>query len=409
MSTPSNTENFTFTPGTPTLGHIVDDGYTQAIQAAQQGGDPTQQWFDCQNQTSDFWGWMADPGADQFAPGQDPDGNQILMAQNYGVQMRQGAFYRGDDAAAAGGTAGDSPPQVGLATIDTYNTTNDVSKTITYVMSAAGIVPSAALTKALFGDLIQPTLKNCATFVRKMSQTFQQEAQAETPNVDPLADVQEPMQEAEEEAEEATGEIVEQGVEYLSVSWSSVALECAGLGAVAVLPLIFGAIGHNMLCHVEIHNLTDIDFTWNLDDQVHGKASVLPQDETARQIPKMDYAVDHWGDRSTVQCAYFATFGFINSYDLGDIGVVLSLTPSDGSPEAKLVAAVPYAGDNTIWVGQSDDDPATIYAENSVPNGLLQTACSFDTYSVSWAITKLSGTTGGAYYYGLMGVINPPQ
>ena len=124
------------------------------------------------------------------------------------------------------------------------------------------------------------------------------------------------------------GDITEEGVEYLAIDRGNVVAETGGLGAVAVVPLIVDFVAHQMICTVEVHNLTDIDFTWDVLDQVHGEASVMPKDQSDRTIPKTDHNVDHWGDRTTVQCAYFAGFAFINSTDLSAIGVVLGLTPS---------------------------------------------------------------------------------
>ena len=132
-------------------------------------------------------------------------------------------------------------------------------------------------------------------------------------------------------------------------------------------------LGHDMVNSVVINNLTDQDFEWTILGQEWGKASVLPAAVGGSNvIPKMHHNTDSWGDKTTVKVAYEARFQFINSNDLGSIGYVLGLQPKGGGTQAKLVASVPWAGDNTIWVGQSNDSPDAIYSQHSNPDGRTQ-------------------------------------
>ena len=55
----------------------------------------------------------------------------------------------------------------------------------------------------------------------------------------------------------------------------------------------------------------------------------MPDPKTNNKIPKMDYNTDAWKDKTTVKVSYEASMQFINSTDLGDIGLVLALTPAD--------------------------------------------------------------------------------
>ncbi|QKW48264.1 hypothetical protein [Streptomyces buecherae] len=409
--TDENTVQFVLKQVTKGLGHIVDDDYLNALDSASEGGEPLEEWFDSTNQTADFWNWMYYNQDDAWAPGVDPDGNPIQMASNGNLDMRNGVFSRDLPDELDGLTDADinrdDPPIAGIATIQTRNTTSQVSQTLTLSLGIAGLPPSLTLTKALFADLIKPAYKNCRTYFNKSTKEFKEASEVESPDIDPQELAEGPAADASAEAEELGGEIAEQGAEYLAIEWGSVVGEVAGIGVITALPLIFEFIGEKLLNTVSIHNLTDIDFTWDLLLQKHGETTVMPKDQVYRKLPKMDYNTDSWGDHTTVKVAYDAEFQFINSSDLGSIGYVLSLTPSDGSPEAKAVVSIPWAGKNTIWVGQSGDDADTIYKDHSTPDDRLSVTADFGTYTVTWAITALEGTQGGQYFYGVHGTIRP--
>ena len=127
---PTKTLTLALTPITAgaTPPNLQTDAFATVIAAAQQGGDATQAYFDGMNQTADYWGWVADnvgQGENVWADGVDPAGNPIQMSSNGNLAVRMGSFYRepptGDGHVAA--QAGDPPPVVGIATIQTHNTT----------------------------------------------------------------------------------------------------------------------------------------------------------------------------------------------------------------------------------------------------------------------------------------------
>lgn len=413
MPDPAKTVNIQLTPITQGFPHIHDDKYTSALAKAKEGGDSTQQWFDAQNQTSDFWAWLAEhtgPDDNPFAPAIDPQGNPIQIASNGNVDMRNGAFYRDHPSAQALAVAanGDPAPIVGIGTIQTHNTTNEISRTISFGLGLLGIPPSIYLSKKFFADLLSPVYKNFKTWATKMADKFKKASQVESPEIDPQAEDEAPISDATSSAEDLGGELAAQGAEYLAVDWGSVALECAGVAAVAAIPLLVSYLGHKMVNSVEIHNLTDIDFNWSVLAQVHGQASVMPKEDKDKIIPRMNYNTDSWGDKTTVKVAYSADFQFINVTDYTPIGYVLGLTPSDGGTQAKAVASIPWAGDNVLWVGQSNDSPEAVYQEHTmVPDGKLSVTASFGNYKLTWSVNKLRGETDGAYFYGILGVIEP--
>lgn len=408
MADPDKTLSVTLVPITQGTPNIYDEHLQAAIDAAKAGGDATQGYFDAANQTASYWNWFSQTqgsNEDPWAPGTDPQGNPIEMSSNGNLDMRMGAFFRssGEGLTAAHLTADDPPPIVGIATVQTHNTTSNLSGDISFGLGLTGIPVGIVLTKALFGDLIKPVYANLKTAVGKLVESFKESAEVESPDIDPEEEAEGPLDEATQAEEQIGGDLGEEGAEYLAIDWGSALLEGAGLGAVMAIPMIVNFLGHKMINSVVINNLTDSDFEWQLLSQVHGAASVMPAADSKNTIPKMDYNVDSWGDKTTVKVAYEARFQFINSNDLGSIGYVLSLAPTGGAGQtAKIAVAVPWAGDNGMWVGSSNADPQTIYDQNTDPDGQLSKSATFGGYKVTLGINKLSGETDGAYFYGLI-------
>lgn len=404
----SNTVKIALTPlttGGSTPPNICDDKFLAAISDAKAGGAATQAYFDSTNQTADYWNWLTDTlgnKEDPWAPGTDPQGNPIQMSSSGNLDVRMGAFYR-EPTASADGAAGDGPPIHGIATIQTHNTTTAVSSDISFGLSLAGIPPGIIISKALFGDLIKPVYANLKTAVNGMAQKFKQSAEVEEPDIDPQSESEDPLDDASSDLEPVEGQLAEDGAEYLAIDWGSVALEAGGMGALMAIPLIVGFLGHKMVNSVIVNNLTDHDFTWAVTNQFFGKSSVMPDPKTANKIPKMDYNVDSWGDKTTVKVAYEAQFQFINTTDLGDIGWLITLTPDDGSTATDVMTYVPWAGDNILGVGAA----GSISVPPMQPDGQLTKTTTVGNFKTTIAINALHGETDGAYFYGVIVTIEP--
>jgi hypothetical protein len=407
----SNKIQFSLTQYVPGYPNIVDaaGNYFKSLNQAKQGGQSTQDYFDSINKTSDFWNWMAtesESNNNAYSPGVDPDGNPILMSSNGNVDMRMGTFYR-ESATGDGHTADESnPPVVGIATIQTGNRTSSVSRYVTFGLGLASAPVNMILTRALFNDLISPIYSNMKTFVNNMSTTMRDATSVEGASIDPEEASAEPRNAASEETELIEGDLAaEEGAEYLAMDWASVGLEAAGLGALIAVPFIASMLGHQMTNSVEVHNLTDYDLIWSIDKLIHGKTSVAPsgQDDAENIIPKMGYNEDQWGDKTTVNVAYAADFQFVNSNDYSSIGYVLSFTPKGGHNAIKAMVSIPWAGQNTIWAGQSNDSSDKIYDEYSQPTaknyGQVSYTSVVDDLKVTISINKLKGETSGQYFY----------
>lgn len=391
---------------------FVDGHYDSAVAAALEGGDKAQAYFDARNQTAGFWAWMGntlDNKEDPWAEGTDPQGHPILMASNGNLDMRVGAFWRGHpEGLTAEDIDEDDPPVVAIASIQTHNTTNNLSGGIVLGVGLLSIPGGIKLTQALFADLLKPVYANLKLAVGGLVQKLRLSAEVEAPSIDPEDEVEDPLSDASADVENIAGELAEEGAEYVAVEWGSVGAEVGGLAVLAAIPIILQFLAHQMFNTVQVINRTDEDFKVSILDLVHGILTVKPAGDTAGvvTIPKMDYNTDSWGDKTTVKVAYEANYQFANWSQFGPIGHVLGLTPASGGKTAKVLTWIPWAGMNTIWAGDSTDEPSKIWADHSNPDGLLSRKAGLGTYTVSMSTNKLSGETDGRYFYGVIVTID---
>lgn len=211
---PTKTVSLVLTPITSgaTPPNIHTDAFASAIAAAQQGGDATQAYFDGMNQTADYWGWVADQvgqGENVWADGVDPDGNPIQMSSNGNLQVRMGTFYResptGDGHVAA--KAGDPPPVVGIATIQTHNTTTNLGADLSFGLGLAGLPVGIKISSLLFKDLIKPVYSNLKTYFNKNASDIKANSEVEDPDIDPEESSQDALEDADGEIGDIGGDL----------------------------------------------------------------------------------------------------------------------------------------------------------------------------------------------------------
>lgn len=402
----SSTISFQMTQYTQGYPAAADENFTTAIQKGKQGGPATQAYFDALNQTSDFWNWMANmnnSGENAWVPGTNPQGMPIFMSSNGNIQMETVAFYQPVNGSSEVTTApGDSPPIVGIATIRTGNTTNQTSQTVSFTIGLVGVPVGILLSQKLFAALLSPIYTNLKTLIGKYTSTLQEASQVESPSVDPEEEA-EPVLEEQSTVADAGEEAAELGVEYIAIDWTTTGLAVAGLGVLAAIPIVIEFLAHQMTHFIQINNMTDADFNWEVAYQDSGKFSVQPSSNT---IPAMSYYTDMWGDKSTVKCAYQANLTAINSSDLGSLGYVLTLTGGDQT--ASLVVSVPWAGTNTIWLGPPASSGQATYEQHFPVNNQTTMAATFGDYTITITINQLSGKVNGQYAYSSLVTIEQP-
>jgi hypothetical protein len=378
----------------------LDDAFLQALATAKQGGDATNDYFSGINQTSDFWGAIANNSID-FIDGVDPQGRPVVIASTGNVDLRVLAVYAGDPPA---GADSNQDVTLGTVTVTTGNTTTQAAQMLALTARIATMPAYIPLSAELFQLLLKPLYSNVKTLLSNLSKNLQDASRVETPDIDPMEETEETLEEQDEVLEELPEELVEEGAEYLAINWSTVALDVACMAPLVAIPMIIEFLGHDMYHSLMIQNLTESDFNWSLDKSVSGKSAMLPADAL---IPGCQSRTNLMGNGETTRFSYQANFQFINSSNLGSIGYVLSVAPKEGGDRATLVFSIPWAGDNTIWVGTGASDSATTYAEHSAPNGNLTMSATFDSYQVTVTINKLSGKTEGDYFYSSLVVIEP--
>lgn len=415
--TDANTLKLKLTPNTNGwYPNIADSNFLSTVQNALAGGDATESFFDASNQTSDFWGWVAEHynlGENVFASGTDSDGNEIVMISNGNVNMRMGVFLQDleDAGVTALATTDDGTTITGLANMQTGNTTTLASRGTSLTMAVAGIPVGIILTKSLMKSLLKPIYQNMSKLVGRLASKIQEATAVEDPAIDALEEAGEVVQQSSLEVEEAGEGAVEAGIEFVTIEWGEAVLEIGGLSVLAAVPMIALALGHPMVNSIVVQNHTDLDFTWVIGYQNSGSISVQPGSDgtVTSTIPAMQQDVDMWGDTTDDPTVYEADFQFINSNDYGSIGYNMVLNPSGGGESANVVVAIPWAGTNTIWVGASSDDASQTYHNHSEPNNQTSVNATFDngSYKVTAAINKLSGKTGNQYFYGILVVIEP--
>jgi hypothetical protein len=378
---PTGQITFTTEPDTEGFPAVVNDAFRNAVGKSMKGGDSTQEYFDALNQTSDFWGDLANKSI-TFAEGVDPSGRPVYMASNGNVEMRLKAEYVEN-----GGGPG---TVVGRATVETANTTTAVSMATAMAVRVATMPPYLKITADLFQKLLIPVYKNSSRVLTNLADRIAQATRTETPAIDAEALAEELTQAESQVVDNVVEEVGEEGVAYMAIEWGQVALDFAGLAPLMALPMIFEQLGHAMTHALIVQNVTDTDFTWT-QTIVHGTSAMQPG---ASQLPALKYEKG----ATDVTLSSSASFQVINTTDYGSVGYVLQLTPAGGGPAATLVISIPWAGQNTIWAGAAGD-PQTAYEQHSQPDGNLTVKAPFGSYTVTLSLNKLTGKTYDNYYY----------
>jgi hypothetical protein len=251
------------------------------------------------------------------------------------------------------------------------------------------------ITADLFTKFLIPIYNNTGRALTKLANVLEQATQVEDPAIDTLK-ASNKLLEEESEVIDNVETVGAEGIEWMSIEWSSVALDFAGLAPLMALPMIAEFLGHKMAHSLIVQNLTNTDFTWSLTN-INGSTAMKPGDT---KISQLKVETGESTDGKDVTLSYQAAFQFINSNDYGSIGYVMQLNPADGGQVANLVIDVPWGGKNIIWLGTSADSPQTIYdAHTQTADGQLSKTGTFGNYKVTLSLNKITGKTYDSYYY----------
>jgi len=379
------------TVGTPVL---VNDGFKKTINQSKNGGEDTWQFFSALRESSDFWQKIANKTID-FAPGVDPQGNPIVMASDGNIDMRMVSLLSMPK------DESEKNPILGMASIQTGNTTTSASMIMAFTVRLASMPAYIPLSKALLGDLVKPLYSNMKTFVGKMSSRL-----SRTTSVGEEVDATSVSDEVIAEQNQVVEEMGEEGLEYVALDWSSIGLEIAGMAPLVALPMILEYLGHQMYHSLYIQNLTNEAITWSYE-KISGKVSLSPGNENTTIPAQM--VVDSIPDiQEKSVLSYQANFQFINSNDYGDITYVMSLQLPEKPEPVKILIYIPWAGENVIWAGVTNDNTDTVFEKHSTANGDLSLVIDVYDYQLTLSLNALSGkTVDDNYFYCSTAVLEP--
>jgi hypothetical protein len=235
-----------------------------------------------------------------------------------------------------------------------------------------------------------------------MADKLREACSVETPEVDAEVVVGDVLDGQAGVVEDVAAELGEEGIEYMAVEWGAVGLDVAGLAPLMAIPMLIELLGHKMTHSLVVQNMAADELTIDVH-QVHGQTAFTP---AGASLPGLVTADDplHTGQR--LQYSYSSNYQFTNSTDLGSIGYVVTLKPTDGSPAMSLVVAVPYAGENAIWVGPAGD-PGALYQLHSDGDGATSVTATVGRHRVTLSLNAARGKTDDTYFYCSMALVEP--
>lgn len=392
MGDDDKTITFSLEPMTDGYPVVVDTAFLAAVAKAITGGGETQAYFDAVNATADFWGLLARK-AITFAPGQDPQGRPVMMASSGNVELRIQGVFTGDQ------PTGEHPP-FGIVTIDTRNTTSDAAAGMAVAARLATMPGFLPLTADLFKKLVVPLYENMKTFVSNTASALSEATSVEGGSIDALSASKEILEDQSLVIEDVE-DLVDEGIDYLALEWGAIGLDVAGLAPLMAIPMLVEFLGHEMSHSLIVQNMSDVDFTFELT-QIWGRPTFEPGVD---KLPKLETVSDPLAPGKNVKHSYSANYHFVNTTNLGPIGYVLTLQPSDNSPATRLLVWIPWAGDNAIWVGPADGSIRALWDKQSTPNGKLVVTTESGGRRITLSLSALRDKTEGAFFYCSMALI----
>ena len=392
MGDDDKTITFSLEPMTDGYPVLVDAPFRSALAKALKGGKETQAYFDAVNATADFWGMVANKTI-TFAPGVDPQGRPVVMASSGNVELRVLGVYAGD------GQTGDHPA-FGIVTIDTRNTTINAVAGMAVLARLATMPAFLPLSADLFHKLAIPIYENVKTFLGNAARQLSRAVAVEDAAIDAIEAAEDILEEQNAVIEEVE-ELAEEGIDYMALEWSAIGLDMAGLAPLMAIPMLVEFLGHDMSHSLIVQNMSGVDFTSELT-QIWGRPTFKPGVD---KLPKTESKPDPLDPGKQVEYSYSANYHFVNTTNLGPIGYVLTLRPSDGAPATHLLVSIPWAGDNAIWVGPWDHRIQTLWDQHSKPNDKLVVTTQAGGRTITLSLNALAGETEGGYFYCSMAVI----
>jgi len=388
-------------------GHVVNEHFLQAVEAAARGGDDLEKNFFSKQQTlSEFFDFLAVNGDTAYVHGTNPDtGIPTLMVDSGNVEMAGLAApmpLKTADAA-SDASSSDDPGRVGTATIRTGFVQDGTVGISEFVVSAAGILPGIYAGNAFFDAIAKPVASNIKTL-------YQSIMKARATNLETSPLLEEAGTDGQQIADQAAndaGKALEQGAQdaYMAVEWLKGGAGFGVLVVLAAIPIILQEISHTMYSQLAVLNLTEDELQVNLESTPHGGADITPANPI---IPPMSIKHDMFGDKSDTKVAYEANFHLMNTNGFGALGYVVSVN-KDTDSQAGVVVDIPWAGSNSLWTGAvaNGTDWSSLWQSAALTETLSQSA-TVGKYKYTLSTNQLSGKMPeGSYRYDCLLIVEP--
>jgi hypothetical protein len=371
------------------------DAFGMLLDEALAGGSGTRNYLQHMMKFANLATYLQQKGPDAFTVSAGPDGGQQAMAtdgtsmMNVGVILDPPAVAGGDPAAPAAG----EPPVRGVATVrlampHPFN----VVEIAQFAVSLAELPPGFVLTGQVWQALMKPLLTRLTAFLRSAIDSW-----LETDVGEDVAGLTESLDattsEVAEAAAEETAEVIveEEVVAEVALDLAAAVPALAGLAVLMAIPLLISALAKQFVLHIEVNNLTDVDFNWSIPYTEEGSVTVEP---TSAVLPKMGKATDSWGDETTVPVVYQGTFSSMNTSGFEGIGFVMNFSGAGFTgQDTCAVISIPWIADNAVWLGDPGRSPdwRSIYSQNYGANGKQRVFHGNQRFATTLAIDALSG------------------
>ncbi|VWB06705.1 hypothetical protein [Burkholderia lata] len=381
-----------YVPRTTGFPIVQTDALAATLDAALEGGETTEAFFEQLNETAAFWADIAD-GTLSFVNGTDPHGVPVVIASSGNVDMRMIAV-------GSGATAISTP--IGTMVVELGNRQTDIRQAMAFDILLDEAPAQGAVGDALFAALRPFLYSSFAEVLKSMAAQLAVMADTENPSIDPQTFIVTVLSAASQKAIGVLGSLAAWGLRNLFVDFDALAFNLSVVAPLMAVPLVLSYLAHPMYLSVLVINNSRLDFTLSLAAQVHGQSSVNWPAATLPAISRADFPL---GDGDQPALLQTGLSQYTNTNTFSSIGIVLA-TDAQGGDRSAEVVSVPWSGQNTIWAGTPSASPDRTWSDHDAPNGQLGYVAQFAGYTVRMATNTLQGETRGVYWYAVLIVIS---
>jgi hypothetical protein len=392
MSSAAPYLGFTANPLTgPDFSIEKTEAFGMLLDEALAGGAGTRNYLQHMLKFASLSSYLNNKGPGAFVLSAGPGGGQQATATDGTSTMTVGLVL----GPLAEQPAGAAPPVRGVATVRlALPHPFDVVQIAQFAVTLAELSPGTVLNRQVWQALARPLLTRLTAFLRDvigrwLATDVGEDVAGLTSALDGVT------AEAAEAGAEETAEVIVEGevVAEVAIDLAAAVPALAGLAVLLVIPMIITALAKRFVLHIEVDNVTDVDFTWSIPYVEEGAVTVRPASSV---LPKMAEVTDSWGDTTTVPVVFQGTFSSMNTSGYAGIGLVINLSPAGftGQDTCALIS-IPWIADNAIWLGGPGRAPdwAAFYAANSGANGRLRVSHGNQRFTTALSIDALSGAS----------------